>query len=186
MRNQTNLRLFTTLFATLVSGCIIHDNDCERSEDDLSFDTGQEDPGSVDQPSFSLSPDQGLIGDTFIASIAADDEVDFSEVNEVFFLGDVTICTTQARQGELLMTVSIDEQASQGAVDLVIGFEDGTAYLINDALFLSDDGAFGGDTDSQNDDPVDDEGDGLGDEEGEGTENNEDQDSEDLGEGGCG
>ena len=186
MRTRNELMLFTTLVTAVMSGCIIHDNDCERPEGELTFDTGEQDPGAIDQFTFSLSPDQGVVGDTFITSVASDDDVNFSEINEVFFLGEVTICTTQARQGELLMTISIDEQAAEGAVDLVIGFEDGTAYLINDALFISQDGDFGGDTDTQGDGSADNGDDGVGDDGNADGGDDQNQDSEDLGEGGCG
>ena len=186
MRTRNELMLFTTLVTAVMSGCIIHDNDCERPEGELTFDTGEMDPGAVGQFTFSLSPDQGVVGDTFITSVASDDDVNFAEINEVFFLGEVTMCTTQARQGELLMTISIDEQAEEGAVDLVIGFEDGTAYLINDALFISQDIDFGGDTDAQGDGSADGEDDDIGADDGGGSEGDQNQDSQDLGEGGCG
>ena len=144
------------LLALFGGGCVIDggcpkalddrwDNDCE--DDCVDTDTGGgdgdtgdtgEDPdkpdGSRDALTYALLPDAAAPGDTLITSLSADGALDWTQVSALSFLGDITVCSTQAREGELLVTVTVDAGATPGAVDLIIRFSDGENVLVEDAF----------------------------------------------------
>ena len=136
---------------SLTTGCVLYDGECK---DDFWADTGWEDDGWGDGDrdtdagedaaaavGFSLTPAEGLAGSTFITSLEADGLFEFGQVSDVWFFGDVSLCTKSARSDELILTLSIDATAALGKVDMVVEMADGERYLVEDALnVLGEDG----------------------------------------------
>jgi hypothetical protein len=148
-----SLALATSLFGSL-SGCIIYDGTgtCgppwkDGWEKD-SGGAGAEDSGAGGQDgqdsaveeepalSWSLSPAQGSPGQTLILSLQASGGLSYGNIEEIWFLGDLTVCTMEARSEELLMTVTIAELAKEGAVDLVVEMADGDSYLLEQVFLV--------------------------------------------------
>lgn len=152
------------LLAVFAGGCVIDggcpkdledrwdddrwDDDCDDDDADCADadtgaggdpgdtgDTGADKPdGSRDTLTYTLLPDAAAPGDTLITSLSADGAVDWTQVSALSFLGDITVCSTQAREGELLVTVTVDGEAAPGSVDLIIRFSDGENVLVEDAF----------------------------------------------------
>lgn len=95
-------------------------------------DTGEPDPALL----FTLSPDLVWAGETDILSLTANQSFDYAAIADLEFLGDVTICAFEAREDELLLTVSTDKLVAPGAVDLLIRMSDGENHLADDILTI--------------------------------------------------
>lgn len=150
MTKPTRLALISL---SLTTGCVLYDGECK---DELWADTGWGDDGWSEEDTdesgddhddgaagvgFTLSPAQGLAGSTFITSLEADAVFDFSQVSDVWFFGDVSLCTKASRSDELILTLSIDADAELGVVDMVVEMEDGERILVGGALnILGEDG----------------------------------------------
>jgi hypothetical protein len=148
-----SLALATSLFGSL-SGCIIYDGTgtCGPPWKDGwgqdSGESGAEDSGAGGQDgqdsaveeepalTWSLSPAEGSPGQTLILSLRASEGVSYGNIDEIWFLGDLTVCTMEARSDELLMTVTIAEVAKEGAVDLVVEMSDGDSFLLEQAFLV--------------------------------------------------
>lgn len=108
--------------------------------EDEWWDTGMEEPGNdapppIPDPQFSLSPDTIDAGAVIITSLTSDQPVDFAAIEEVVFYSEfVQVCTYQARQDELLVSIGAAGNAADQAVDMVIVFEDGQTFYTGDAL----------------------------------------------------
>jgi hypothetical protein len=116
------------------SGCIVvghhHDDDQWRPPEQWE-DTAQlppEEPARV----YLLQPPQGSPGDTLIASLTADPPAPYGEIVDVEFLDGIVTCASQARENELLLTLSVLDDAAGGPVDAVIEYADGTAEVAED------------------------------------------------------
>ena len=97
---------------------------------DTGGDTAEPDPALL----FTLSPDLVWAGETDILSLTANQTFDYASIADLEFLGDVTICAFEAREDELLLTVSTDKLVAPGAVDLLIRMSDGENHLADDIL----------------------------------------------------
>jgi uncharacterized membrane protein YgcG len=139
-------------FTLLLNGCIIYDHTgkCRECtwEDSGGESTDSSDPGGdsngtggddsggeVAEPSFVLSPAEGLIGSVFITSLTAEN-FDLSTVAESSFYGDVELIADQNRGDEILYTLSVPADAPVGTADLLLVMEDGTAKMLEDVLSL--------------------------------------------------
>ena len=118
------------LLATL-GGCVVYDNNCP-DEFPLGDGGGHEEPVAE----YWLTPDQAEAGDTFIASLESDMAVDFAAIVDIEFLGDVTVCTSQPRDFELLLTLTVDLDAEPGEIDAVLEYEDGSSVFVDDILTI--------------------------------------------------
>jgi hypothetical protein len=141
--------LFAIGFLAMTTGCVVYDGKCK---DDFGWDdTGWDDadPGDEDgdedevsAPSFSLTPAEGIPGASLIASLQVNEPMDFEAVSEVIFYGDVVLCTSQPRSRELLLTVSVADDAEPGLIDIMVEMDDGSHYLVEDAFdILNADGS---------------------------------------------
>jgi len=150
-----------SLLAILASSACVYDNNCpDRQRGELGeLDTGSED--RLDSPEYYLSPDTAQAGATVIVAMQSDQAVDFEAIQELSFLEDISICTSQARDDELLLTISVDQGVPPGAVDLIIEFEDGTHVFVEAGLTVLDPTADEVDT-SDETDSDDSEDDGSG------------------------
>ena len=157
MNKTPGLAALAFLFTT---GCI-YDNQCEA--DPHAGEVGSGDPrgpgdagghgpgdagggdtgGSHDDlsSSFFLTPAEAGPGDTLIVSIESESpDVDFAAVQDLLFTGDLRVCTTSARDDELLVTLYVEEDALPGAVDLVIDFGNAERIFVEDAFVIVGDG----------------------------------------------
>ncbi len=148
-----NRTLMLALSLAALSGCVVYDTPC--GDDGMWTDDGDQsggqgggqddngqdgvgDTGDDAQADLSLTmvPDTLTQGETAIVSLVADRDFDWSVVTDVQLYGDVTPCAMQARDDELLLTLSVDPTAALGGVDLVVETEDGDAIWAQDALFI--------------------------------------------------
>ncbi|MCB9778232.1 MAG: hypothetical protein H6742_06695 [Alphaproteobacteria bacterium] len=131
--------LLAGVFA-LTTGCVVYDDTCDDgsfwSDDSGWGDDGYGDDGGDDARTveFWMDPDTVHPGETLIAGLQADAPLDWSQVVEVEIFGDITLCTTQARQDELLLTLAVDADARLGGVDLLLHMQDGDVFFIEDAM----------------------------------------------------
>lgn len=145
MRNT----ILISLSAIATSGCIIYDNDGpNRGKDDQTdaFETGE--AGDVDEIELDLvfSPPQAEVGESFIGTITVEltedgEEVSLSDVSNVIVYGDATVSSIFPREDEVLVSITIDDDAIDGEVDIIVEFTDGTAAFLEAALTLFPEGS---------------------------------------------
>ncbi|NOY25713.1 MAG: hypothetical protein GXP62_07545 [Oligoflexia bacterium] len=155
------IAVLPALLPTL-TGCMFRDNghkddqwgdgpnghangDCDTQQGDTA-DTGAAQNGDHPAANFWLEPDTAAPGESLIASLQADVAFDWSSVQDVVFYGDVIPCTTQAREDELLITITVNADAAPGPVDLLIELNDGGAIWVDGAMTVVDGGAGSGGT----------------------------------------
>jgi hypothetical protein len=150
------------LAASLLGGCIIHDND--RVGSDGRDGTGPSHDGEGEVSPYQLIPDVAEAGTTIIVSVQSNLDVRLGDVTGLFFFGDVEAGAMQAREDEVLVTVTIPLDAAPGSVDLLVEYEDGHGDFIDGAFTifgegelpegcLPDDGGDDGDDDGGDDGP---------------------------------
>jgi hypothetical protein len=145
----------TTLLALAIgaTGCVVYDNNCDLDEKPLrAGDTGGAgivDDGEEAGPLLLVDPDTVAPGETLIAAVVLDPDspepVEFSAVTEVRFSAGIAVCSEQARDGELLLSLVVDEAAVPGSVDLMLVLEGGERVVVEDAVDIVDPGLVGGD-----------------------------------------
>lgn len=139
------LATLAALFATTLNGCVMYGGKCRHcgmmgddtgTPDDGEDEGGDDDDSDVEDedPNFWLLPSQVEAGASAILSLQSDQDLDFTTVEEVTFVGDVTICSEQAREDELLLSVVAG--STLGTVDLVIEFGGGSTWFVDDALTI--------------------------------------------------
>jgi hypothetical protein len=142
MRNT----ILISLSAIATSGCIIYDNDGPNRGKDNQIDaieTGETDEIELD---LVFSPPQAEVGESFIGTITVEltadgEEVSLSEVSDVIVYGDATVSSIFPREDEVLVSISIDEDAIDGEVDIIVEFNDGSAAFLEAALTLFPEGS---------------------------------------------
>ena len=131
------------LATTTLGGCVIYDEGGPCGfcgpKGGAGVDTGVGDLAA--EPVFWLDPATVEADTTAILSLQSDQAVDFATIVDLNFLGDLSVCTSTAREDELLVTVSAG--ATLGPVDLVITTEDGTSYFVDNALTIVEAGDAG-------------------------------------------
>ena len=133
---------------SLFSGCIVYDNECPYDEDheygDHEYDHDNRD--DVVEAIYDLTPNTIAPGEVIISSLVSDMALDYETIVDVEFnSSDVRVCTTTARDDELLITIGATDVAIEGYLNMVITFEDGTTEQLTEALLVSfgDDGTEG-------------------------------------------
>jgi hypothetical protein len=145
--------LLTLLAAGFFSGCVVYDNHCPLEGDDHNY--GDHDYGDDDAiaATYELSPNVIAPNEVIISSLISDMALDYESIVEVVFTSEeVQVCTTTARDEELLITIGATEFAAEGMVDMIIVFEGGQTETVVGALEItfdtggpndSDDGSSG-------------------------------------------
>lgn len=164
-------RPLALVFGLGVGGCVVYDNNCEADDkahgtaDTGAMGSGADDGGDglVDEaPLLLLDPDTVAPGQTLIASLVTDPEAeeafDFATVAEVRFSAGITVCSDQARAGELLLSLVVDEAAPAGMVDLMVVLEDGERVVLADAVEVVASGDGAPEDGAAGDDPGDEDG----------------------------
>lgn len=137
----------------LTGGCIIYEKDVIHHRhrhgegggpwEDLSQPDDR--PEVEEDLAWFFAPDTLSPGQTAILSLSSDPGSLYAEVAEVALYGAATVCAIDARQDELLVTVSVDAAAEPGTVDALIVDVYGSGTWVEDALTISfDEGAGGG------------------------------------------
>ncbi len=165
---------FLALLATL-SGCIIYDDTdcrgkhCEDADglndttqtgngghnpvDDGVDDTGTptEEPADIEVV-FSFEPGQVEVGTGVFGSLRADQDFDFSTISTLSFYGDAKLDVWEARDGEVLMAVTVPADAEIGSrPDLLIEFVSGEVELLEDVFEIVEVGGIVEDPDTDTD-----------------------------------
>lgn len=161
------MRLFALLPFAALAGCIIYDTEgkCTRcGDDDVWYgDTGGitdpgDDPAEEEDPApvytLTLTPAEGVPGETLIASLTAEGEFNLADIQDVEFVGgSVEVTASSLRQTELLLTLAVSADAALGPVDLLVYLPESQVDLIDGAFEVvavsggADDGTDGGGTD---------------------------------------
>jgi len=142
MRNS----ILISLSAIATSGCIIYDNDGPnrgKGEQPNVIETGEVDDIEID---LVFSPPQAEVGESFIGSITVDatsggEVLSLSEVSNVLVYGDASISSIFPRENEVLVSLSVDEDAIDEEVDIIVEFNDGSAAFLEAALVLFPEGS---------------------------------------------
>lgn len=146
----------TTLLAAAIGipGCVVYDNNCDLDEKSPRVeDTGGasfvDDDGEEAGPLLLVDPDTVEPGETLIAAVVLDpgspEHLEFNTVTEVRFSAGIAVCSEQARDGELLLSLVVDEAAVAGPVDLMLVLESGERVVVEDAVDIIDPGLVGSD-----------------------------------------
>jgi hypothetical protein len=125
------------------SGCIIYDNDGhdpvrERnaSDDDTGIDAPVE---NLELPSVTLAflPPQAEQGESFIGRLTVEEgDLSLGDCHDVVVYGDASIDALIARSGEVLVSVTANDDATPGVVDVLVELNDGTAAWLEGAFTI--------------------------------------------------
>jgi hypothetical protein len=155
--------LLTLLAAGFFSGCIVYDNHCPLEGDDHNY--GDHDYGNDDAvaAAYELSPNVIAPNEVIISSLISDMALDYESIVEVVFTSEeVEVCTTTARDEELLITIGATEYAAEGMVDMIIVFEGGKTETVVGALEVTFDAGGPNDSDDGSSGPGNGSNDGSG------------------------
>ncbi|MBT3224154.1 MAG: hypothetical protein HN348_34230 [Proteobacteria bacterium] len=137
------LMAIPALMSVLLSGCYIGDfrgHETDPCWDDCYtdiWDTGDWNDND-DGDGFWVEPNEIAAGDTIIASIVSDGQVNFETVVEVTFFGEVEVITTNVRsEWELLVTIHVGNNAATGPVDVMVEHANGDVDFLDDALAIT-------------------------------------------------
>ncbi len=151
-------RALLSIFASglLLSGCIIYETEhirdqdclgCEDSglmgddddntvqpigDDDDDDDTNPD--GTTDDPVLpllSLTVTEGVPGEILLTWIDADADFDFTVIDNVTFVGPVTIVDTVITTDDAMLLLEVDHDATPGSVQVFVEFTDGDAVLLD-------------------------------------------------------
>jgi hypothetical protein len=87
---------------------------------------------------YYLVPNTAGPDDTFITSIRSENIVDWGAISNITAFGEVTICKTQALYDQMLVTIHVNSDAMNGAVDVLVEYTDGDVDLIENGLLIDD------------------------------------------------
>ena len=140
--------ILTIPIVALATGCIVYDNDQgDGTVREHTRPSPTEDSASSDiEPSLGLtfSPPQAEQGEIFIGSLSVmEGDVDLSGVENVQLFGDAEVLATTIRPNEVLLSVGVAEDASNGEADIVVEFKDGSAAWLEAAFVISPQGTGG-------------------------------------------
>ena len=131
-------RILFLLPTAILGGCILYDEnpncrgnaDCELDSWTGGLADGSSgDTAAAPEATFSLTPNEAQAGETFIASLTAEN-FDLSAVGQVEVFGNATAVATQNRGDELVITFTVHADAQTGdVVDLLLN-------VGNDAVFV--------------------------------------------------
>ena len=109
------------------------DGEAEAEEtDDSQTEEAEAEP--VPAGGLYLTPDKAPPGAVFMTSIRSDYPLDWATIVDVEAYGDIEICATQALYDQMLLTISIDRDVPEAAVDFVIEYSSGDIDFIEDGL----------------------------------------------------
>jgi hypothetical protein len=135
--------LVLSLALATTSGCIIYDNDGNEpvrergaSADDTGIDTPVDNP---ELPSVTLSflPPQAEQGESFIGSLTVEEgDLSLGDCHDVVVYGDASVDALIARSGVVLVSITANDDATPGVVDVLVELNDGTAAWLEGAFTI--------------------------------------------------
>ena len=149
----------------LFSGCIIYetehirDQDCIGCEDTASLtDTddsvspiGDDDDDIVDTtpdepalPTLSLTVTDAAPGDVFLCWIEADGDFDFTLIDSVTFVGDITVQDSVIGIDDAMLLLQVDIDATPGTVQVFVELTNGDAVLLDTPFTINEPAQGGG------------------------------------------
>ena len=135
--------LTLALGLAITSGCIIYDNDGYdpvRERGASAADTGIDTPvESPEIPSVTLSflPPQAEQGESFIGRLTVDEgDLTLGDCHDVVVYGEASVDALIARSNEVLVSVSANDDATPGVVDVLVELTDGTAAWLEGAFTI--------------------------------------------------
>jgi len=164
-------RALISILATglLLSGCIIYetehirDRDCigcedtglnlgDDDDDDINIgDDDDDDPNPDDTvpdepalPNFTLTVTEGEPGDVLLCWIEADETFDFTLIDTVTFVGDISVEDTVIDSDEAMLLLQVDPNATPGTVQVFVEFTDGEAALLDTPFTINESQEGGG------------------------------------------
>ena len=119
-------------------GCVI---DIHGGKWGIEFeDTGMDPMEGLDtgvtEADFSVEPDTLQPGITEVLTVTSEDLNHWKQMVSVVAIGDIEIIDSVAQSHELLVTVTVPEDAYSGAAHLVFEFADGEVYFARDVLHI--------------------------------------------------
>lgn len=144
-------KFFSIIPCLIACNLIIEQNEHRKNPDE--FDTGwnsaEDDtasPATIEEPVdtedhagvYYLVPNTAGPDDTFITSIRSENIVDWGAISNITAFGEVTICKTQALYDQMLVTIHVNSDAMNGAVDVLVEYTDGDVDLIENGLLIDD------------------------------------------------
>lgn len=152
--------LLLALSLSLLPGCVIYDmGKCGldtgddgrgggdgRDEDEAGADdptpTEDEETPTEEEPSvdakWALSVAEGAPGEVLLTGLLATPHIDYSEIEALTFLGEVSVQDSAPRSDELTLSLAVGAAAPLGPVDLLIELADGEAVLVHDIFTVVD------------------------------------------------
>ena len=119
--------LVLSLALATTTGCIIYDNDGSEpvrergaTADDTGIDTPVDNP---ELPSVTLSflPPQAEQGESFIGSLTVEEgDLSLGDCHDVVVYGDASVDALIARSGEVLVSITANDDATPGVVDVLV------------------------------------------------------------------
>ena len=135
--------LVLSLALATTTGCIIYDNDGSEpvrergaTADDTGIDTPVDNP---ELPSVTLSflPPQAEQGESFIGSLTVEEgDLSLGDCHDVVVYGDASVDALIARSGEVLVSITANDDATPGVVDVLVELNDGTAVWLEGAFTI--------------------------------------------------
>jgi hypothetical protein len=125
------------------AGCIIYDNDGHdpvRERNSIEDDTGIDAP--VENPELpvvilSFLPPQAEQGESFIGRLTVEEgDLSLHDCSDVVVYGDASVDALMARTGEVLVSVTANDDATPGVVDVLVELSDGTAAWLEGAFTI--------------------------------------------------
>jgi hypothetical protein len=147
--------LFPLAILTSLNGCIIYetDEDCPGSEclDTTAAweDTGAQASTEPEAPTatFRLTVAEGAPGEAMLTWIECDDiAFAFSTIEDIVFVGDVTLTELVLREDEAMLLVEVGSEAGPGQIEVILTLMDGSAVLLTGGFTVldpADDGSGG-------------------------------------------
>lgn len=139
--------------AMAFSGCIYYETDGSGHgcyEGDCAEGEGLE---RESEALLAFSPDHVEVGSSFIGYLTDElGETDMNTVVDVQFYGDVSAAGWDTRDNEVILSLTVDQAAVEGEVDIVVVFDDGATAWLDAAFAILPAGDRELDNDGQTDD----------------------------------
>jgi hypothetical protein len=141
--NREEIMRFNTFIvlpaiAIAFSGCIYYDsegNGHDCYDGDCAEGYGLED--GTEEARLAFAPDHVDVGSQFIGYLTEETgELDMNTVVDVQFYGDVAAAGWDSRENEVILSLTVDAEAVEGEVDVVVVFEDGGTAWLNGAFTI--------------------------------------------------
>jgi hypothetical protein len=115
------------------------DDSSELEDEDENSDIPQDEdetPLEDHQGVFSLTPYAGPPGSTFVTALRSNSPIDWYSIETITAYGNIEICNMQPLYDEILLTITIPQDAQEAPVDFLVQYTDGDVDLIENAFYI--------------------------------------------------